>query len=274
MNKCPDREILERLVNGELDDGTMDDVINHLFQCRDCKEMVDRLITNEQRFLQSLKHSRVDMRKQNVPDREKCFSPPILLAYIMDSLSDEQSRRVESHLKSCDHCLARFRNMQRLHMIPRELDLDFSFLDTSEERSEAVPEKMLSIVLRAQEGILELIRQTGQLLAVPVPTHSVRGQRVKKEEEFTIRKDFADSDLSLEITFNKDFSKGLASMKVSAMILSKEEFVQGMEFVLLGSPKDDIRKTDGRGVVEFTKIQKGEYVIRNKMGDFVSFVIE
>lgn len=278
MNTCPDKETLERLLEGELDDTTMNDVMNHLSRCAVCKRIVDSLIGDDELFLPSLSRIKPGTTKRHSPPYgEKCLSPLLLLAYITDSLSKEQLTRVESHLATCDHCIVQLQKIQKQHMTPGELNLDLSCLDAAEEESERLEAKILSIVLRAQHGILELIRQTGQLLVPPVPVHSVRGQGVSEaadEGTFTIRKDFPDKDLSLEVTVRKGFSGGSTSVAVSAMAFSTEGFSEGMEFVLSGSGREDVRKTGEYGVVEFSDVSKGHYAIRDKTGDVVSLVIE
>jgi len=278
MNTCPDKEILERLLEGELDDATMNDVMNHLSQCDACKGILDSLIADDERFLRFLLRTKPGATKHHVPPGgEKCLSPLLLLAYITGSLSKEQLMRVESHLGTCDHCILQLQKIQKLHMTPGELDFDLSFLDVAGEESERLEEKILSIVLRAQHGIRELIRQTGQLLVPPVPTYSVRGQEVSEAADqgaFTIQKDFPDKDLSLEVTVRKGFSGGSTWVGVSAMALSREGFSGGMEFVLSGSGREGVRKTDEYGVVEFSDVSEGHYAIRDKTGDVVSLIIE
>ena len=277
MNVCPDKEILERLLEGELDDAAMNDVMEHLSQCEGCRETVDQLITEDERFMLALLRTRGPSGKNAPPNEGRdCLSPLLILAYITDALSVEQLSRVESHLETCDRCMEQMKKLQTLHMMQGEPDLDLSFLDEPEEGYEALQAKVLSIVLRARQGALELIRQTGQMLSPASVAYSVRGQGAGEEEleMFMFRKDLKDRDMSVEVAIRRILSGGSISARVSVMVLSTEEFARGMELVLSGNGRDDVQKTDEFGIVVFRDIKMGHYLIRDKNGDIVSIVIE
>lgn len=136
MNRCPDKETLECLLEGELVDDTMNEVLGHLSECTDCLRTLLDFISGEAeigRFFKILKTAR---SQRYLTGRKDCPSSLLLLAYITHSLSPERQSAVELHLEQCDKCVARLQKIQSYHMAPGELDLDLTFLDTETEKSE------------------------------------------------------------------------------------------------------------------------------------------
>jgi hypothetical protein len=260
MDSCPEKDLLEKFIENELPDEMNKEIMSHMHVCDKCRDMVMRLITNEKSFLQTLFESG-SHRKKVVPSSEKCPPKAALLAYAMECLDSKKFRVIESHLEKCNKCLHELIELQEKLSLPSEVELDMSVLEKSEQETVRTPKDILEIVFTIKRNILEVISHTGELLRFTPQLGTIRGKEFKREEAIVIRKDFKDKDLSIEMKFGRQVDEHGTNINVSAMRLSTEEFLSGMDVTLSGSGVYRQGKTNEDGEIEFSRIKAGSYEI-------------
>jgi hypothetical protein len=151
--------------------------------------------------------------------------------------------------------------LQEKLSLPSEVELDMSVLEKSEQETVRTPKDILEIVFKIKRNILELISHTGELLCFTPQLGTIRGKEFKREEAIVIRKDFKGKDLSIEMKFGRQVDKHETNINVSAMRLSTEEFLSGIDVTLSGSGVYQKGKTNEEGGIEFSGIKAGSYEI-------------
>lgn len=255
MLKCPNKETLEKFVEYELDDDLSGEIIQHLSGCGKCKDIVGRLMSEEDRFVSTLSAKSGMKTPKKMKPGSNCLPDAGLLAYAVQSLSEDQLKLVEIHLNECDNCLSKLMTLQKKLAAPADLGLDFSRFKTAT----AAARDFVEIVLNAKNDLLELIRHTGELLTLTPQYGAVRGPEQKAEESIAIRHDMPHQDLSIEITIQKKLAKTGAVITISLMKLSTEEFLSGSNVSLTSGDTSLSRETKEDGTVTFSSVGKVKY---------------
>ena len=120
--------------------------------------------------------------------------------------------------------------------------------------------QILEIVLKGKDKFIELIGHNGELLSLTPHLGAVRGKEEREDIPIIIRKDFADRDLSVEVTINREVKESGAAVSISLMRLSSEEFLSGIDVELSGREMHQKRTTEG-GLAEFYGIKSGSYAL-------------
>ncbi|MBM4137591.1 MAG: hypothetical protein FJ241_12290 [Nitrospira sp.] len=270
MDKCPEKELLEKFIGNELSEEMNEKIFSHVEVCDKCKDTVLCLITKERNLLQSLSKS-VSSRKKEILPSKSCLSKAAILAYATDCLDDKQLKLIESHIEKCDKCLTELMELQKKLSLPSEVELEMSVL-RKKTKETVESEDILEIFLKIKGHILDLVRHTGELLHLK-PLGAVRGKEPEKEGTFVIRKDLKDKDLSIEITIKKELNESGNSITISMMKLSTEEFISGIDVLLSGMVLLIQGKTNEHGAIEFQGIPAGNYEIKTNYGIIASIFI-
>ncbi|MCL4479790.1 MAG: hypothetical protein M1381_11985 [Deltaproteobacteria bacterium] len=265
MIKCPKKEILERFLDNKLTDDASQDILSHLSSCDICKTTIRNLLTEEKKLLRSLLLLPSSNKGKTLAQFHKCPSRAAILAYASECLNEEQTIIVESHLENCDHCLNELINIQKSLNSSTEIELDLI---------EAMA-GILEMILKVTNGFLEIVKYSGELLSLTPQLSPVRGKERATKDTIIIRKDFKNTDFSVEITAPKRLDKFSATLKVSLMRLSSEEFISGMDLSLSSEDKvQQKEKTNKEGIVEFHGVGKGKYDVNMKEKKIACITIE
>jgi hypothetical protein len=256
MEKCPDNAALKKFVDYELAEEMNKKILTHLSSCDICREKAGCLLSEEQGLLKSLLSSHGG-RRQKTEAPGRCLSKAAILAYAGKCLKEDQLKPVETHLQKCDNCMFELIEVQRMMNSSADLALDMSVL----QAGPGIGADLLEIVLKTKDEIIELIRHTGELLSLTPQLGAVRGKEESGERLINIRKDFPEKDLSLEMRIGKEVEESGATVGVSIMRLSSEEFLSGMEVELSGQEMQQKRFTVD-GFAEFHGIKTGAYGIK------------
>jgi hypothetical protein len=256
MEKCPDKATLEKFVDYDLTEQINERTFAHLSSCDSCREKVGRLLSKEHRLFES-PLLELGGRRQKMEEPGRCLSKAAILAYAGNCLKEDQLKQVESHLQKCDNCIFGLIEVQKAMNSSTEVALDMSVLQAGQR----IGTDLLEIVVKAKDDLLELIRHTGELLSLTPQLGAVRGKEESEERPIIIRKDFPERDLSLEVRIDKEFEGSGATVGVSVMRLSSEEFLSGMDMELSGQEMQQKRTTED-GLAEFIGIKPGAYGIK------------
>lgn len=274
MKKCPGEDTLRQLLDDSLTQEATSDVLSHLFLCSRCKDAVKGYLEEESGLLRSLTTGSLTLGPRKL-STQNCFSRNVLLAYLLESLTKEQEGIVEYHLNECDKCLRTLMQIRTAEAAAEGLELDVSAMFEEAKGSHAKESKLLTIVLRVYGDLLDAVTWSGNLLS-PVPhAAAVRGGNQKPESSVTVRKDLQELDLSIELTVDRRFVENEgASVKVSVMRISSEEFVSGANIHFSGKEIRETLKTDSGGIVEFKGMQRGSTEIMVDATHIGTIVIE
>lgn len=257
MFMCPDKETLEKFVECELDDELTGKILRHVSGCDNCKDAVSRSMAEEDRLIRELSvESGMKNQRKNNPSGQ-CPTEGGLLAYAVDSLSEDQLKLVEKHLNTCDNCLSKLMVLQKKLTAPADLGLDFSQF----KPGIATVTDFIEIILKAKDDLLDLIKHTGELLTLTPQYGAVRGHVRKAEESIAIRQDMPQQDLSIEMTIQRKLAETGAVITISLMKLSTEEFLAGRDVRLVSGDETYSRETNKEGTATFSSVGKVKYEI-------------
>jgi hypothetical protein len=257
MERCPDKETLERFVDYGLTEEMNENILSHMAICDSCREKVGCLLSEERGLLKTLFTEPVNHKQAMASPEGRCLSKAALLAYAGKSLNEDQRKLVELHLQECNKCMFELLAVQRSINLSADLNLDMQTMRTMH----GVGPHVLEIVLRVKDSLVELIRHTGELLSLTPQLSAVRGAEEKEEKPIVIRKDFQERDLSVEVTINKELVNSEGALRVSLMRLGTEEFLARINVELTGPATHRQDITDEDGIVEFSGIRTGTYDI-------------
>ena len=261
MGKCPEKELLENFIDYGLTEEMNEKIFTHLSLCSNCRDTIRCLLMEDEKLLKGLLRETVSRKHKATTLSEPCLSPVAIFAYASASLNEDQLKLVESHLEKCDDCLSELIKTQKQQALSIGMELDMSVLRPSENYSGEKGTNVIEVILKAKDNLLGLVRHTGELLSLTPQLGTIRGKEQKTENPIIIRKDFPKRDLSLQITIGRKFIKSGGAITISAMKLSSEEFVSGLDVSLSGGETYKHSKTDKDGIVEFSGIKKGKYAI-------------
>lgn len=271
MENCPDKETLEKFVDYGLTEEMNKKILSHLSMCCNCREKVHCLMVKEQSLLTALFDEPVSHEHAIITVIGSCLSKAALFAYSDKLLKEDQLKLVESHLEKCDNCMFELLKVQRLMNAPADLDLDMSALKAMEAFHKGY--SILEIVLKAKDNLLELIRHNGELLSLTPQFDAIRGEEEKEERPIIIRKDFHERDLSVEVKIKRDINESGATVNVSIMTLSSEQFLSGIDVELSGLEMQQKRNTQD-GFAEFYGLKSGTYGIKVSGDETAQITIE
>ena len=261
MEKCPEKELLEQFIDYGLTEEMNEKILTHLSLCNKCRDTIRCLLTEDEKLIKELLTEPVTQERKALPLPEHLSSWAIL-AYTNECLNEDQLKLVESHLEKCDNCMFELVRIQRLANSLAALGLDMANLKVSKDALSNKESGVLEIIMEAKDNILELIEHTGELLSLTPQLSAVRGKAYEAEDAIVIRKDFKEKDLSIEITIKKELTETEGFIRLSALKLSNEYFLSGMDIFLSGKNIQQYGRTNEHGIVEFSGIKKGRYDIK------------
>ncbi len=88
---CPDKEIMQDFVDGELSDGDVKSIVKHIRLCDVCKAQLQELFTLYNTLNQ-------------VVDKDQCPSLDMLETYADNSCQQEQTDKIAEHIDLCNRC--------------------------------------------------------------------------------------------------------------------------------------------------------------------------
>ncbi len=262
IDRCPEKETLEKFFDNELTEEMNDNIFSHVQLCNNCQNTIKSLLSDERNLLKSLFTEPVSSEDRKIQPLNVCLSKRAILAYANECLEKNQLKLVESHLEKCDNCLNSLIELQKSMALPLEVDFDTTAVPAAhKEAKKSKTDNILEIVLKVKNDILELINHTGEFLSLTPQSGTVRGENRQTEQSIVIRKDLKDKDLSVEITVDKELAENQNNVKVSIMKLSSEEFIQGIDISFYGKDVSQHGQTNKEGIVEFYCYKKGSYDI-------------
>jgi len=268
MERCPDKETLEKFVDYVLTKEMNENILSHLSICDRCRDKVVCLLSEEQDLLKTLLSGSVSGKCKITLAPVGCLSKAAILAYAGKCLDEDQLRLVESHLQKCDNCLSALLRVQRSMDLTADLDLNMSVM----KAALGMETHVLEIVLKTKDKFIELLRHTGELLSLTPELGTVRGKEEREDKPIVIRKDFEERDLSIEITLQRELVESEETIAISVMKLSNEEFLTGLAVELSGKAVCQKEKTTQYGIVEFYGMRQGKYDIK-VAGEYVALLI-
>jgi hypothetical protein len=269
MERCPDKETLERFVEYELNEEMNAKILEHLSVCEGCRQKLNCMLTEDQGVIKALLTEPTHRKQAVTVFSDRCLPKAAILAYNSKCLNEDQLKLVESHLQKCDNCMFELLRLQRAIHSTAEIDLNMSALKAVTDLGMHI----LEVVLKVKDNLIDLIRHNGELLPLTPQLSSVRGKEESEKRPIVIRKDFQERDLSVEMTIKREIKESGATVSISVMKLSNEEFLSGIDVELSGQEMHKKQTTED-GVAEFYGIKTGTYSIKLAGADTAWITIE
>jgi len=190
--------------------------------------------------------------------------------YVRRQMSEQDAAAFEAHAQSCSCCLNGIR--QATIACNRQKDQDENELLHANALSimDRLDQSVFSIVIRAVQGILELIKSTGEQMLMAPALAGVRSSSGITPSDplkpLRLVKEFEESKLSVEVSISP-VEPDMLDIIVSLLDLKLEEFIPGVS-VSCQSEKDRQDKvTDDNGEVYFNVSASGFYELVMQKND-------
>ncbi len=198
------------------------------------------------------------------------FSEQDYSHYVRRQMSEREVIELEDHAATCSNCLQGIRLATVAHQHQKEQaenDLLFSRTLTLMDK---LDQSIFSIVIRAVQGVVELIRSTGEQMAMTPALAGVRSSSGAPDSEtvqpLRLVKEFEESKLSVEVTISPA-EPDLLDIVVSLLDRQNEEFISGVSVSCQGEHYNLDETTDDNGQAAFRVPPAGFYELVMKKND-------
>jgi hypothetical protein len=188
-----------------------------------------------------------------------CIPDEIIAAYVDGQVNPEERERVESHLVHCDLCI------EQLALLKQAVDSSEMFAqlkipDRILARAEALiaerfghKASILDVVVRLAEGLVSVVKTTGEVLSPDLAPVPVRGRRDRGRNIF-VRTRAGSADVIVEVD-----SRGADPvLRVLLREAETEALLDGVRVDLAG-PEGPESRFAQQGLVDFGPRRPGKY---------------
>jgi len=258
-------------------DDTVEEVrMDHILECEQCRSVYDAMIQNEAVLFRLLPTSSREKSRNRWMEGTECPSLENLLRFVTDQLTADEGVKVEAHLQQCDFCLHEVLNLQEQRAMQHDVRTDLDdYFEEPQSAGEGIKE-LLRVVMRVGQDTMEMIQQSGQLIAHR-PIIARKGDVGKPSqgvETFRVRKDDVEADFSVQVNIVKASLYPLFDIRLSLMSLSDEIPLSGIDVQLEKESSIAIQaKTDPEGLLAFTELEPATYVAVVRRGRFTRSII-
>jgi len=198
------------------------------------------------------------------------FSAQDYARYVTLEMSEQDSAFFQAHAETCSSCLQGIREAtvlwQRQNDEAENKKLHASALSIMDRLDRSI----FSIVISAVQGVVELIRSTGEQLSMAPALAGVRSASGESNSDtvqpLRLVKEFEDSRFSVEVTISP-VEPDMLDVMVSLLDRQQEEFIAGVDVSCCGESGQFDDVTDENGQVVFKVPASGFYEITMKKND-------
>lgn len=198
------------------------------------------------------------IKKQYQPcDR---FSDLDYSRYVHQKMSKQEMQEFVAHANSCSSCLHGIRQANVTFQRQKEQEENRLLQSQALSIMDRLDQSVFSIVIRAVQGVVELVRSTGEQMIMTPAFAGVRSSSGTSEAKQIVRlaKEFEESRISVEVTLSPVEPDKL-DIVVSLLDRQREEFVCGALVSCCGNGEGQEKLTDENGQVSFNVSSAGFY---------------
>jgi len=204
------------------------------------------------------------MRNDTKIQRQTCekYGEPTYSRYVQQQMSVQDANDFETHALTCSCCLLGLRKATILHRLKKEKTEDELLYNRTLALMDRLDQSVFSIVIRAVQGMVELIKSTGEQLVMTPALAGVRSSAGSVGSDalqpLRLVKEFEESKLSVEVTISP-VEPDMLDVTVSLLDLKHEEFIPGVSVSCRGENELLDETTDGNGQALFKVPVAGFY---------------
>lgn len=204
--------------------------------------------------------------------RKHCdhFSAPDYARYVALEMSEQDAALFLSHAESCSSCLKGIREATIVWQSQKDTAENELLYVSALSIMDRLDQSIFSIVVSAVQGVVELIRSTGEQLSLASALAGVRSTSGESTSDtvqpLRLVKEFEESRFSVEVTISP-VEPDMLDVVVSLLDRQQEEFIVGVDVTCLGESVQLNDITDETGQVVFKVPASGFYELTMKKGD-------
>lgn len=216
------------------------------------------------------------MKNETNIQRQTCeqFDEQAYSRYVQQLMAEHDAIDFELHASTCSSCLKGIRKATIIHNLKKEKTENELIFNRTLSLMDRLDQSVFSIVIRAMQGIVELIKSTGEQLVMTPALAGVRssvGSAAGSDALQPLRlvKEFEESKLSVEVTISP-VEPDMLDVIVSLLDLKLEEFIPGVSVSCRGENELFDETTDGNGQAIFKVPAAGFYeLVMKKNGQLL-----
>lgn len=212
------------------------------------------------------------MKNDTNIQRQTCekFGEPTYSSYVQQQMSVLDANDFETHALTCSCCLLGIRKATILHRLKKEKTEDELLKNRTLALMDRLDRSVFSIVIRAVQGMVELIKSTGELMVMTPVMAGARSSSEKAGSDvlkpLRLVKEFEESKLSVEVTISP-IEPDMLDLIVSLLDRQHEEFIPGVSVSCRGENEIFDETTDNNGQASFKVPSAGFYELVMKKDD-------
>lgn len=191
--------------------------------------------------------------------------------YAHQQMAERDATDFESHASTCSSCLQGQRKATVAYRFNKEQEENKLLYSNALSIMDRLDQSVFSIVIRAVQGMVELVKSTGEQMAMAPAWAGVRsssGAGPDTLQPLRIVKEFEESKLSVEVTISPA-EPDMLDVVVSLLDRVHEEFISGVSVSCRGESKVLDETTDNDGQASFKIPSSGFYELVMKKNDLL-----
>lgn len=198
------------------------------------------------------------------------FSAQDYARYVALEMSEQEAALFQAHAETCSSCLQGIREATILWQRQKDKAENEKLHASALSIMDRLDRSIFSIVISAVQGVVKLIRSTGDQLTMAPALAGVRSVSGESSSDsvqlLRLVKEFEDSRFSVEVTISP-VEPDMLDVMVSLLDRHQEEFIAGVDVSCCGENGQFDDVTDENGQVVFKVPASGFYELTMKKDD-------
>jgi len=205
-------------------------------------------------------------------DHVRCnsFGTQDYFRYVRRQMSEQDVTEFETHAQNCSCCLHGIKQATFACNYQKDQEENELLYSNALSIMDRLDQSVFSIVIRAVQGMLELIKSTGEQMSMTPAFAGVRSSAGTVESDtvqpLRLIKEFEESKLSVEVAISP-VEPDMLDVVVSLMDLHTEEFIFGASVTCQGETTQFEETTDANGQACFRVHGAGFYELIMKKNE-------
>ena len=192
--------------------------------------------------------------------------------YVQQQLSERDAIEFESHALTCSSCIQGIRQATVAYRHKKEEEENKLLYSNALSIMDRLDQSVFSIVIRAVQGMVELIKSTGEQMVMAPALVGARSSSGTAGSDalkpLRLVKEFEESKLSVEVTISP-IEPDMLDLIVSLLDRQHEEFIPGVTVSCRGENNIFEEITDNNGQASFKVPSAGFYELVMKKDDYL-----
>jgi len=190
--------------------------------------------------------------------------------YVSRQMSEQATSEFEKHVQNCSCCLHGIRQATVAYNRQKDQEENELLYSNALSIMDRLDQSVFSIVIRAVQGMVELIKSTGEQMVMVPALAGVRSSSGTTGSDalkpLRLVKEFEESKLSVEVTISP-IEPDMLNLIVSLLDRQHEEFIPGVSVSCRGENEIFVETTDNSGQASFKVPSAGFYELVMKKND-------